>query len=208
LIEVQKIKSELFTSNVYAITSSENEEVFLIDCGGFESVITILQIDAVVKGIFLTHYHYDHIYFIKEWVERYPAIKFYGSQITLDGLSNPKRNLSFYHDDPVQVVDINYTILSENTKINLFKNSCLRILETEGHCEGSLTFLLDRFVFTGDALIPNIPIVTKLKSGNKEKAKASVQKIKTIAQENHIICPGHLEITKYLDVDWNLYTND
>lgn len=208
MISVQNIKSEIFNSNVYVITSSSNEEVFLVDCGGFEPVLNVLPKKAVVKGIFLTHYHYDHIYFIKNWIKKYPDVKFYGSGITLEGLSNPKRNLSFYHEEPIEILEVHYQVLSENEKIQLFRDSIIKVFETEGHCEGSLTFLIEKFVFTGDALIPNIPIVTKLKTGNKQRAEESVRKIRSITEENFIICPGHLKTYNYQDVDWNLYLND
>ena len=208
MLEVQNIKSEIFNSNVYALTSSESKEVFLIDCGAFQPVLDFLPKNAIVKGIFLTHYHYDHIYFIKKWIQKYPYIKFFGSKITLEGLSSPKRNLSFYHEVPIEIFEINYEVLVQNESLELFKNTFIKIFETDGHCEGSLTFLLDRFLFTGDALIPNIPIVTKLKTGNKEKAKESVRKIKSITKDNFIICPGHLKTYNCKDVNWNLYLND
>ena len=82
------------------------------------------------------------------------------------------------------------------------------ILETPGHNEGCLTFQLANYFFTGDALIPNIPIVTKLKSGNKQKAKESALKIKMATDENSIICPGHLNMIKSTEIDWKVYINE
>lgn len=208
MISVQNIKSEIFNSNVYLITSSEHYEVFLIDCGGFDPIIDCLPENAVVKGIFLTHYHYDHIYFVKNWIERYPKVKFYGSQITYEGLSNSKRNLSFYHGDPIAVSNVNYHTITDAVSMTLFDFISFTAFETEGHCEGSLSFVIDNYIFTGDAIIPNIPIVTKLRTGNKEKAKDSVRKIKSLLNDEFIICPGHLETFRYQDVKWNLYLDD
>ncbi|WP_318643112.1 MBL fold metallo-hydrolase [Flavobacterium ardleyense] len=208
MLKVQKIQSEIFNSNVYTITSSEQEEVFLIDCGGFEPVIDSLPKTVIVSGIFLTHYHYDHIYFIKNWIDRYPNVKFYGSQITLEGLSNPKRNLSFYHEDPIEVFGVDYQVITDAVSVKLYDYTSITAFLSEGHCEGSLSFLLDNYIFTGDALIPNIPIVTKLKTGDKEKAKDSVRKIKSLVNDDFTICPGHLETFKYKEVKWNLYLND
>ena len=208
MLKVQKIQSEIFNSNVYTITSSEHEEVFLIDCGGFAPVLDVLISNAIVSGIFLTHYHYDHIYFIKNWIDRFPNVKFYGSQITFEGLSNPKRNLSFYHEDPIEIFDVNYQVITDAISVKLFNYISITALITEGHCEGSLSFLLENYIFTGDALIPNIPIVSKLKTGNKDDAKASVRKIKSLLNDDFTICPGHLETFKYQEVKWNLYLND
>lgn len=206
MLIVRKVISELFTSNVYVLTSSFcKEEVFFIDCGGFQSVLENLPIYCDVKGIFITHYHYDHIYFIREWVEKFPNVVIYGSTITKEGIASAKRNLSFYHEDPVEVEITNFRLLKERDEVQLFEGINLSVLETEGHCEGSLSFMVDDYIFTGDALIPNIPVVTKLKSGNKVLAKESVLKIKSFAHEQTIICPGHMEPVKSSDVLWEMY---
>ncbi len=206
MLSVQQIKSELFTSHVYLITSSKSEEVFLIDCGTFDNVFPFFNPALNLTGIFLTHYHYDHIYFIEQWVAKFPKVKIYGSSITKEGLSDPKRNLSFYHEDPIQFHPLDFDVVKENDVISLFENDCqLRVIETEGHCEGSLTFVLDRYIFTGDAMIPNIPVVTKLKTGSKEKSKTSLFKIKKNTTDDMIVCPGHLEMIKSNEVNWERY---
>lgn len=208
MIDVLKIRSEIFTSNTYLITSSQKEEVFLIDCGAFDEVIEHLSSNAILKGIFLTHYHYDHIYYIEKWIEMYPDVKVYGSLITKEGLGNPKRNLSFYHEDPIAYVVPLFIEIKEHSYISLiYENIKLQVIETEGHCEGSLSFKVDEFIFTGDALIPNIPTVTKLKTGSKEKAKESVHKIKKHSSDDSTICPGHLQMKKATEVDWKFYFN-
>ena len=206
MLRVQQIKSELFTSHVYLITSSNSEEVFLIDCGTFENVFPYLTSTSNLAGIFLTHYHYDHIYFIEKWVAKFPKVKIYGSSITKEGLSNPKRNLSFYHEDPITHYPLNFNIINEHDSVRLFeKNVELSVIETEGHCEGSLSFILENYIFTGDALIPNIPVVTKLKTGSKEKSKNSIVKIMKNTRVDTIICPGHLEMIEAIEVNWNIY---
>lgn len=206
MIRVQQIKSELFTSHVYLITSSNSEEVFLIDCGTFENVFPYLTTTSNLAGIFLTHYHYDHIYFIEKWVAKFPNVKIYGSSITKEGLSNPKRNLSFYHEDPIIYHSLNFNIINEHDTVPLFeKDIDLRVIETEGHCEGSVSFIVENYIFTGDALIPNIPVVTKLKTGSKEESKKSLVKIKRNTKPDTIVCPGHLEMIEVNEVNWNLY---
>lgn len=203
---VKKITNETFTSNVYILTSSQKEGVVLVDCGSYKEVIDVLPINFTVTAIFLTHYHYDHIYFIEKWVAKFPNVKIYGSSITKDGLSDPKRNLSFYHEDPIFYHPLDFKIVKEHDIIPLFENDCqLRVIETEGHCEGGLTFVVDCYIFTGDALIPNIPVVTKLKTGSKEESKKSLVKIKRNTTANTIICPGHLEMIKSNEVNWELY---
>lgn len=205
MVEVTKIRSEIFSSNVYIITTSNKKEAYLIDCGAYKNVLKELNVDCRVLGILLTHFHYDHIYYLSKWQELFPQVKIFGSRITYEGLANAKRNLSFYHENPVEITAVNYFILNEGDKLNLFDDIFVNVLETEGHCEGSLSFIVKNYVFTGDALIPNVPIVTRLKTGNKIKAKASIDKIKTSISSDSLICPGHLEIINFLGVNWNMY---
>lgn len=206
---VEKIPSEIFTSNTYTIASLINpKEVWLLDCGTYLPVIDSLPKDFILKGIFITHYHYDHIYFISQWLDLFPDIFIYGSESTQKGMASSKRNLSFYHDDPVELKVKNFKILHDGDKIHLFDDTHFEVIETEGHCEGSLSFIVDNYIFTGDALIPNIPTVTKLKTGNKLTAMASIAKIKSIAKSSSIICPGHLGMSTFNKVDWNMYLSD
>ena len=59
----------------------------------------------------------------------------------------------------------------------MFTNYHLKVLETAGHNNGCLSFIIEKGIFTGDALIPGNPTVTKLKSGNKKDAKKVFEKL-------------------------------
>lgn len=206
MLEVKQFKSEIFGSNTYSITSlTSNEEVYLIDCGAYEEVLEIFEAPFFVKGIFITHYHYDHIYRIEEWLRKFPDLMVYGSEITKMGIASEKRNLSFYHDDPISLDIKKFKVLSDGDEVLLWENLKIKSITTEGHCEGSSSFVYGNFIFTGDALIPNIPIVTKLKTGDKLEARLSVEKIKFLCEQESVICPGHLDITTFSNVKWEDY---
>ena len=87
----------------------------------------------------------------------------------------------------------------------MFQNQFLTVIETPGHNQGSLSFKLQHFCFTGDSLIPGNKVVTKLKSGNKEAAKKSIFKLKTQLQSKDSIMPGHGEPISSGVVDWNFF---
>ena len=205
MVNVTQVQSEIFTSHVYLLYKQSNNSVFLIDCGGYQSVKQYLKLNQRVSGIFLTHYHYDHIYFLNEWIKSFPDLIVYGSQATIEGLSDDKINLSFYHEQPLKFVPRKFQIVQDGEVINLSGEIELIAHITEGHCEGCVTYTTENYIFTGDALIPNIPTVTKLKTGSKLLAKASVSKIKNLTSKSSIICPGHLDITAAKDVEWYNY---
>jgi glyoxylase-like metal-dependent hydrolase (beta-lactamase superfamily II) len=107
------------------------------------------------------------------------------------GLSSAKLNLSLYHEDPIEYSGSNLHILAESDKVELFQNCFLVTLETPGHNWDCLTYKVGKYLFTGDSYIPGIEVVTKLKGGNREASKKSIQKIVKSFSKKTIICPGH-----------------
>jgi len=180
---------------------------YLIDAGNGIDAINSLQPNQKIEAVFLTHAHYDHIADIDHVIEKFPLCKIYCSEYTRMALADNKLNLSFYHGTPLTFTGEQIKVIKEKDAVSVFNQEKMKILETPGHNEGCLTFQLGNYFFTGDALIPNIPIVTKLKSGNKQKAKESALKIKMATDENSIICPGHLDIIKSTDINWEGYIN-
>ena len=196
-----------FTSNTYLIASQLfPETVHLVDIGNSEEVLNALDPHQKIKSIFLTHAHYDHIYGINEIVEKFPDCIIYCSEYTLEGLRSEKLNLSFYHDHPTIYRGENVEIVKENTSLELYPEFSFLVLETPGHNKGCLSFVFKGGIFTGDSLIPGVPIVTKLKSGHKLDAVKSVHKIQRSCKPTDILYPGHFSICQISDIDWNFYT--
>lgn len=207
--KIKKFILKSSNSNTYLLQSEfDVMKCYLIDAGNCIDAINSLQPNQKIEAVFLTHAHYDHIAHIGDVIEKFPNCKIYCSEYTRIELSDHKLNLSFYHGTPVTFTGEQINIVKENDVIPLFNQDKMVILETPGHNEGCLTFQLGNYFFTGDALIPNIPIVTKLKSGNKQQAKESALKIKMATDENSIICPGHLNIIKSTEINWNIYINE
>lgn len=211
-VEIQKFVNEFYSSNTYLISiGTENLFVYLIDIGNVKAVLSSLKSHQEVKAIFLTHPHYDHICGIHELISTFPNCLIYCSPYTKLALADSKINLSFYHGTPIAYEGSNVLSICESDRIHLFDGVTLKIIETPGHNEGSLTFKIDNTIFTGDSLIPGYPVVTKLKSGNKEDAAKSVLKIIEETQPSDILYPGHgvscnlseIDLNFYIGHDWN-----
>ena len=71
-----------------------------MDVGYIEPILSIIG-DRNVKGVFLTHTHYDHIYGINKLVESFPECIVYTSQHGEEGLFSDKLNFSRYHEEPI-----------------------------------------------------------------------------------------------------------
>ena len=195
-----------YNSNTYLIRSKEATlNCYLIDIGNSEGVLQSLQEQQEIKAIFLTHAHYDHICGINEILAHFPDCIIYCSEYTAKALSDSKLNLSFYHKTPVSYDGPNVKILTNGDFIQLFDGIALEALETPGHNAGSLSFKIDNDIFTGDSLIPEVSIVTKLKSGNKLQAAESILKIKSYSTTSTTIFPGHGKSFLAEEIDWNFY---
>jgi glyoxylase-like metal-dependent hydrolase (beta-lactamase superfamily II) len=65
-----------------------------------------------------------------------------------------------------------------------------------------MSFQVGNYLFTGDSFIPQIPVVTKLKSGDKQQNVLSLQKIKSLIKSDTIVCPGHGSMCLGEEIIW------
>ncbi len=186
---VEQLPTEIYTSNIYKI--SIDKDVWFIDIGNAQPAIAAVSSKETVRGVFITHAHYDHMYGINQLKDCFPDCKIYASEYAKEGLYSEKLNLSFYHEDPIIYKGENVEIIYDCNDIPLSSNFELKCIFTPGHNLGCMSFLLGDYFFTGDSFIPGIPVVTKLKTGNKEQNESSLQRIKSIIKPETIVCPGH-----------------
>ncbi len=189
-IKIHQIVNSVFTSNTFVLMDKRNN-AYLVDIGDFEP---ILQLGVKeIKGVFLTHAHYDHIYGLRELLERFPHCPIYTSEWGVEALASDKLNFSRYHGDPLIIKCENVKVLSERDRIELFDSITLDVFETPGHNRSCLTFKVGNSIFTGDAYIPGIKVVTTLPNANKMDAEASKERIAAMAQGLDLY-PGHGDV--------------
>lgn len=189
-IKIHQIVNSVFTSNTFVLTDEQNT-AYLVDIGDFEPIAQ-LGIKEI-KGVFLTHVHYDHIYGLRELLERFPNCPIYTSEWGVEALASDKLNFSRYHGDPLIIKCENVKVLSERDRIVLFDSITLDVFETPGHNRSCLTFKVGNSIFTGDAYIPGIKVVTTLPNANKMDAEASKERIAAMAQGLDLY-PGHGDV--------------
>ena len=69
-VEIVRIVNSVFESNTYLIMNSNYRICFLIDCGDSDPIIdNINRRNLSLKGVFITHSHFDHIYGLNSVVE-------------------------------------------------------------------------------------------------------------------------------------------
>lgn len=149
-----------FGTNNYLLINEFSKEAALVDCTGeLEQVKKDLaDNNANLKYILLTHAHFDHIVACREFLENIKNPD--GSKVLLclhkeDEvlLDNIKTQCAFFGLDPVEKPNVDIYI-DEETDLNLGIEGSARIetLHTPGHTRGSVCFVIDNKLFSGDTL--------------------------------------------------------
>ena len=102
-----------------------------------------------------------------------------------------KLNFSKYHGDPfVLNVPENVHQVEDGDRVSLFDGVVAQAVFTPGHSPGSVTWIVDDVIFTGDSFIPGVKTVTNLPHADKQLAAQSEELIQDLSRRR-IIYPGH-----------------
>lgn len=190
-MQVERFVNDVFNSNTFLLVSKLNDNAWIIDPGDIKKIIRALPEKCSIKGVFITHYHFDHIYGLNDLIDLYPDLCVFATGIIATGLYSAKINLSFYHNQSFVFKGRSVKILNDNEIVKLDCENQIIAIDTSGHNESCLSFILNNYLFTGDAYIPNTKLVTNLPRSNKEMAYKSLERIKGMVKKNTIVCPGH-----------------
>lgn len=189
-VRVKTIVNSVFSSNTYLIRSDKSSDSWLVDCGDMDKVMKILPDGNRIRGLFLTHTHFDHIYGINELARLFPECLIYTSEYGATAIRSSKLNLSRYHECPVEYAGDNLRVLKEGDIVKLYDGVEMSVIETPGHCPSCLSYMTDEWLFSGDSYIQGLKVVTNLPKGDKALAQMSVEKIKSLIGHRMLLA-GH-----------------
>jgi len=194
-MNIVRIVNSLFTSNTFVLTDESSQDCWLVDVGDIEPIMKEIG-DKLVRGLFLTHAHYDHIYGINRLVEYFPECVIYTSLHGKEGLFSDKLNFSRYHNEPIVFNGKHIEVLNDGDEILLFPNVLLKAIYTPGHDWSCMSYYTNEVIFTGDSYIPKIKVITSFPKSNKIEAKVSLDRILKFCKTRDVY-PGHNEIEKH-----------
>lgn len=195
-VRVETIVNSVFSSNTYLISSDESCDSWLIDCGDMDKVLKILPDGNRIRGLFLTHTHFDHIYGINELARLFPECQIYTSEYGAAAVRSSKLNFSRYHDCPVEYHGDNLRVLKDGDIVKLYYGVEISVIETPGHCQSCLSYMTDEWLFSGDSYIQGLKVVTNLPKGDKAMAQMSVEKIKSLIGHRMLLA-GHGNVSVF-----------
>jgi len=192
-VRVKRFINTQLQSNSYVIFSENETSAWIIDPGDTVPLLGFLnEKDLILKGVIVTHTHFDHIYGLNELRHQYKDLLIYASEDSKELFVSTRLNGSLYAEIPF-VVDLNgITFLKNGDVFPLWNNANMKAYETPGHNVDCMSYYIDCYLFSGDSFIPGIKVHLKSKNANKELALETIKWIKGFFSENTMICPGHL----------------
>lgn len=198
MLTVRQIINHPVTSNCFVLSDKAiGNDCVIVDPGSKHNEELLCYIEKQMltpKYIILTHEHFDHCWGVNELVERF-QIPIVCSELCAKAIKSEKRNCSVFYDNKEQFTINSETISVESIGFILhFADSDIRFYSTPGHTEASICFVAEKYLFTGDTLIYNLPTVTKLPSGSVKKLKESLEFLQTLSVKGLQVCAGHIEV--------------
>lgn len=191
-LEVYSIVNSILSSKTYILYKKGCKNAWLVDIGDVEPVLSFLQENKLeVKGIFLTHGHYDHFYGLQSLVESFPDSKVYATAYTKQAIASEELNLSTKCEKPIIYQGDNIFVVKEGNEFTLFEDEPpLHIYEVPGHNPGCMAMVVGDYIFTGDAYIPGLGVKDFVPYADKEKAKQSMERALKLS-EGKMVFAGH-----------------
>lgn len=180
-----------YQSNCYILY--KDYEAMIIDPGYVSPEVENFLLDngLILKKIYITHGHFDHVGGVNFFKKKYPSITVYA----------PKKDSYWYMKDPKNNVYEDIMIdkfVTENDFIS-FGGTIFTIIETPGHTYGSTCLYANNILFSGDTLFYHSVGRTDLYLGDSKALYESIKNKLYILPNDTVVFPGHGRKTTILE---------
>lgn len=192
---IQQVVNTVFNSCSYVLT--HNGASWVVDCGDVDQLLPL--INGHLRGVMITHSHFDHIYGLNSLLALFPNIRILTNAAGREGLLSDKLNFSRYHENPF-VLDIpeSIALVDDQDCVEIFDGVSVQAIYTPGHSPCSVTWKVGDALFTGDSYIPGVKTVTNFPHSDRQLAKESRERIKLMAEHCEVY-PGHPSQLDYIE---------
>lgn len=175
-MKIQRLIGGSLEANGYIVFHHDGGEAFIIDPGynGGKFIDFVKEHNLNVKGILLTHHHYDHVGAVEK-VRTTLNVPVYLSRADTDQYKNTVDNIL------------------EGGETLKFDDEELKVINTPGHTAGGVCFFSEKskVVFTGDTIF-NIDIGrTDFADGSPWDMKDTMNNVINKWDNDIVIYPGH-----------------
>lgn len=191
-MEVQRLILGMFETNCFIVSGRILGKCILIDPADDAETIRkwLVQQQLVPEAVLLTHGHYDHLLAVPKLQELWKELPVYCHL-----LDCPKEKEE--HDMGMVFPTVNALSnlkgITEGQKLELAGFE-ITVYHTPGHTKGSVLFLVEDGLFTGDTLFRLSIGRTDFAGGDEAQMHLSLRRISEI-EGDYNVYPGHEELT-------------
>ena len=187
MIKIHTLPLGAYQTNTYIVHDAASASCVLID-PGYEADTILSQVQKLglsVEAILLTHGHFDHVGAVEQIVES-TGCKLWMSERDWSQFPNPV--IRFYY--PIANCDFTEVQFCEEGEAIHAAGLAFTVMETPGHTYGSVCFICENVIFSGDTLFFRGVGRTDLPGGDWDTLSASLERLKAL-DGSQLVCPGH-----------------
>lgn len=182
-------------TNVYFIVNKETRETLLVDpADNADYILEQCRMrDYHLKGILLTHGHFDHIYAIPD-LRKSVDVPVYAYSEEAKLMEDPWMNRSQAWAESISVKpDV---LLSDHQELTL-AGFRIQVLHTPGHTAGSCCYYFEdeKVLISGDTLFCESYGRTDLDTGSYSAILKSLKEKLLVLPDDVDVYPGHMDVT-------------
>ena len=176
-----------YQTNCYIVCAAESKTCAVIDPGYFPERILSFLVDKGLglDAILLTHGHFDHVGAVKALVAA-TGCRLWMKESDYTQHSNPQNDFLY----PIHDCDFcEVSFCEEGEKISA-GGAVFTAMETPGHTWGSVCYLCENAIFSGDTLFAGSCGRTDLPGGDYGTIVLSLERLAEL-QGDYTVYPGH-----------------
>ena len=181
-------------ANTYVVSDKNNNAVVIDPSVDYDGILNYLRNNKLtLKGILLTHGHFDHIRGVKRLILNYD-VHLYVHTLDAELLTNPKKNCSSDFDEEI-IVNVNPSVVNDGDILNIL-NEPVKVIHTPYHTAGGVCYYLEnsKILFSGDSLFKLTVGRDDLPTSVPNKKHDSLNKIISLSKDTKVY-PGHGKTT-------------
>ncbi len=189
-MKLYHLQSGPLNVNTYFLVNEDGQAVVIDSGENYKKIKSVeQQYNIKIVAVLLTHAHFDHCGNVKKLQD--DGVKIYVSQIDAPKLLNDD-NLGSDFGRKFEYLTADKTF-NDKDELNICGIN-VKVLATPGHTDGSVCFMVDNLLFTGDTLFLGSVGRTDFKSGNRNDLVKSIKKLFAL-EGDYAVYPGHDEFT-------------
>ena len=190
---VERIVGDVNSSNVFVV--GDDKACFVVDAGAnLDSVKNVVG-QRHVEGVLLTHGHYDHFFYVMDYLKEFGCQAFVSEKAVEYFLDEEK---SYAPKGLVLDGQSNFVFLSGDGQLE-FGNFCVDYFSVGGHTKSDMFFQFGQDLFVGDVLIGRDMGRIDLYGGDKSEMAKTFEKLLDL--DYGVMHSGHGEDNKKFQQD-------